>query len=129
MQLLQKHLILEIEPRDFLTILSRFSPFQLHFLTNFFLVKNVSYKWAFSDALEGVASKKLFCGARPKNPIFNIIVMKRLFSNMRFNQPAKIRDMQDSPTLNWTPTSTFIIQLPRGLQLPTNQAKVREFHT
>ena len=36
-----KHLILEIEPSEFLKIFLRFWKFEPHFLINFFLIKNM----------------------------------------------------------------------------------------
>ena len=57
---------------------------------------------AFSDVLEGAISKHFSRGATPKTPFFAIIARERLCSHMRFNQSARMRHMQDVPTLNWT---------------------------
>jgi len=80
----------------------------------------------FSHLLEGITSKRFF-GGKSLSPSSLEMHRERLFSHMRFNQSAKTCDIRRFPTLNYTSTSTFIIQLSKGLHLPGTSGKDQGF--
>ena len=75
------------------------------------------WKWAFSDVLKGVTSKIFFWRQAPRPPFFSTMAMERMFSVCDLINHQRFATCKELPTLNWTSTSTFIVQLSKGLHL------------